>query len=167
MSTLSTMSGMSATSSATYGSSVRSSSTFIGGASSSLATTPHQSIHRNDSNRSGTSDPIWEGGSDITSRMDDRAGPSHDVSVDPYMAGGGALSVPLQMHDHAQDDDDFGWEDMSDHEDDGRFVNFALLSNIAVRLRDKVPRGTHTKGNVPYSRAFTGKDIVVCFCSYH
>lgn len=99
--------------------------------------------------------------------MDDRGGPSHDVSVDPYMAGGGALSVPLQMHDHAQDDDDFGWEDMSDHEDDGRFVNFALLSNIAVRLRDKVPRGTHTKGNVPYSRAFTGKDIVVCFCSYH
>ncbi|TRM58720.1 CNH domain-containing protein [Schizophyllum amplum] len=27
-------------------------------------------------------------------------------------------------------------------------------------LRDKVPRGTHVKGSIPYPRAFTGKDIV-------
>ncbi|KAI0058941.1 Dbl-like domain-containing protein [Artomyces pyxidatus] len=40
------------------------------------------------------------------------------------------------------------------------FVNFALLSNIAVWLRDQVPRGTHVKGSIPYPRAFTGKDIV-------
>ena len=46
-------------------------------------------------------------------------------------------------------------------EDESLFVNFALLSHLAVRLRDRVPRGTHVKGSIPYPRAFTGKDIVV------
>lgn len=46
-------------------------------------------------------------------------------------------------------------------EDESMFVNFALLSHLAVRLRDRVPRGTHVKGSIPYPRAFTGKDIVV------
>lgn len=53
-------------------------------------------------------------------------------------------------------------EDFDEVEEEDRFVNLALLSHIAVRLRDKVPRGTHVKGGIPYSRAFTGKDIVVC-----
>ncbi|KAL0953934.1 hypothetical protein HGRIS_005098 [Hohenbuehelia grisea] len=63
--------------------------------------------------------------------------------------------------DAALDDglDDEYWED-EDEEDESRFVNFSLLSHIAVRLRDKVPRGTHVKGSIPYPRAFTGKDIV-------
>ena len=52
------------------------------------------------------------------------------------------------------------WDD--EEEDDARFINFSLLSNIAMQLRDKVPRGTHVKGSIPYPRAFTGKDIVVC-----
>ncbi|KAH8833385.1 CNH domain-containing protein [Flagelloscypha sp. PMI_526] len=51
------------------------------------------------------------------------------------------------------------WEgDEEDNED--AFVNFALLSNLAVQLKDKVPRGTHVKGSIPYPKAFTGKDIV-------
>ncbi|KAG2345927.1 Dbl homology domain-containing protein [Suillus weaverae] len=49
---------------------------------------------------------------------------------------------------------------MSDDPDPDRFVNFSLLSHLAVRLRDKVPRGTHVKSSIPYPRAFTGKDIV-------
>jgi len=53
--------------------------------------------------------------------------------------------------------------DDEEEEDDSRFLNLALLSHIAVRLRDKVPRGTHVKGSIPYPRAFTGKDIVVSF----
>lgn len=48
----------------------------------------------------------------------------------------------------------------SDDPDPDRFVNFSLLSHLAVRLRDKVPRGTHVKSSIPYPRAFTGKDIV-------
>jgi hypothetical protein len=40
-------------------------------------------------------------------------------------------------------------------------MNISLLSNIAVELRDKVPRGTHVKGSIPYPRAFTGKNVVV------
>ena len=64
----------------------------------------------------------------------------------------------LELHDEAQDE---YWED-EEEDDESRFVNFSLLSHIAVQLRDKVPRGTHVKGSIPYPRAFTGKDIVVC-----
>lgn len=56
-----------------------------------------------------------------------------------------------------QDDDEF-WDE--EEEDPSRFINFALLSHIAVQLRDKIPRATHVKGSVPYDKAFTGKDIV-------
>lgn len=66
---------------------------------------------------------------------------------------------PLDLKDPSQDDG--YWED-EDEDDESRFVNFSLLSHIAMQLRDKVPRGTHVKGSVPYPRAFTGKDIVVC-----
>lgn len=60
--------------------------------------------------------------------------------------------------DYYDDDDEF----YSEEESLDSFVNFSLLSNIAVWLRDQVPRGTHVKGSIPYPRAFTGKDIVVC-----
>jgi len=72
-----------------------------------------------------------------------------------------AVKAPLELH-HQEPDDDVEWmEDESEGEDDSRFVNFSLLSHIAMRLKDKVPRGTHVKGSIPYPRAFTGKDIVV------
>ncbi|KAL6309388.1 Dbl-like domain-containing protein [Sparassis latifolia] len=59
------------------------------------------------------------------------------------------------------DEDDYYYDDEDPSEEgDERFFNPALLSHIAVRLRDKVPRGTHVKGSIPYPRAFTGKDIV-------
>lgn len=51
------------------------------------------------------------------------------------------------------------WDDAE--EDGDRFINYFLLSHIAVQLRDKIPRGTHVKGSIPYHRGFTGKDIVV------
>lgn len=72
------------------------------------------------------------------------------------------IKRPLELAgDHYDDEeDDFFDEDQSEEGDD-RFFNPALLSHIAVRLRDKVPRGTHVKGSIPYPRAFTGKDIVV------
>lgn len=62
---------------------------------------------------------------------------------------------PLDMQDEIED----YWED--GEEDGERFINYFLLSHIAVQLRDKIPRGTHVKGSIPYQRAFTGKDIVV------
>lgn len=64
---------------------------------------------------------------------------------------------PNQPYETVEDE---YWED-EDEDDETRFVNFAMLSHMAVQLRDKVPRGTHVKGGIPYSRAFTGKDIVV------
>ncbi|KAI0358188.1 Dbl-like domain-containing protein [Trametes cingulata] len=70
------------------------------------------------------------------------------------------IKRPLVMHGNFdEEEDDFYDEDPSEDGDD-RFFNPALLSHIAVRLRDKVPRGTHVKGSIPYPRAFTGKDIV-------
>ncbi|KAG8961323.1 hypothetical protein FRC03_005538 [Tulasnella sp. 419] len=74
----------------------------------------------------------------------------------------GKLDLPLDdvgddiMQGVPDDDGEF----FDEEEDDSRFINLALLSHIAVRLRDKVPRGTHVKGSIPYPRAFTGKDIV-------
>ncbi|KAF8517935.1 Dbl-like domain-containing protein [Hysterangium stoloniferum] len=60
-------------------------------------------------------------------------------------------AILLELHHDFDDDID---------EDPDRFVILSLLSHLAVRLRDKVPRGTHVKGSIPYHRAFTGKDIV-------
>lgn len=77
---------------------------------------------------------------------------------DPYAAHG-----PLDLHEDTVDD---YWED-EDEDDETRFVNFSLLSHIAMQLRDKVPRGTHVKGSIPYPRAFTGKDIVVRWHVHH
>ncbi|KAI0924365.1 hypothetical protein AcW2_005263 [Taiwanofungus camphoratus] len=72
------------------------------------------------------------------------------------------IKRPLELHGDWQGDDDEYYYDDEDPSEDGddRFFNPALLSHIAVRLRDKVPRGTHVKGSIPYPRAFTGKDIV-------
>lgn len=59
-----------------------------------------------------------------------------------------------------RDEDDELWEEPDEIGAD-EFINCALLSHLAVHLRDKVPRGTHVKGSIPYTGAFTGKDIVV------
>ncbi|KAF9444873.1 Dbl homology domain-containing protein [Macrolepiota fuliginosa MF-IS2] len=40
------------------------------------------------------------------------------------------------------------------------FTDHSMLSDLAMVLRIKVPRGTHIKKNTPYSNAFTGKNIV-------
>ncbi|KAI0831970.1 Dbl domain-containing protein [Trametes gibbosa] len=70
------------------------------------------------------------------------------------------IKRPLGLHEnYVDEEEDFYDEDPSEDGDD-RFFNPALLSHIAVRLRDKVPRGTHVKGSIPYPRAFTGKDVV-------
>lgn len=74
------------------------------------------------------------------------------------------IKRPLELHgEYLGEGDEYYYDDddPEDEEGDDRFFNPALLSHIAVRLRDKVPRGTHVKGSIPYPRAFTGKDIVV------
>ncbi|KAI8996474.1 Dbl-like domain-containing protein [Trametes punicea] len=69
------------------------------------------------------------------------------------------IKGPLGLHENYVEEEEDFYDDPSEDGDD-RFFNPALLSHIAVRLRDKVPRGTHVKGSIPYPRAFTGKDIV-------
>lgn len=45
--------------------------------------------------------------------------------------------------------------------DDIHFFNRAFLSEVAVQLRDRVPRGDHVKAGVTWVNTFTGKDLVV------
>lgn len=66
---------------------------------------------------------------------------------------------PLEFQDDIVDD----YWDQEEEEDPAMFINLALLSHIAVQLRDKIPRATHVKGSIPHQRAFTGKDVVVRF----
>lgn len=92
--------------------------------------------------------------------VSDALAPGHEVHRATEMLRSIADYSPrgrLELHDEPQDE---YWED-DEEDDESRFVNFSLLSHIAVQLRDKVPRGTHVKGSIPYPRAFTGKDIVV------
>ncbi|THH16693.1 hypothetical protein EW146_g3989 [Bondarzewia mesenterica] len=98
--------------------------------------------------------------------------PSITISDTSVTQGGSRLATELArtmaaiksqeaMQDSYQDEyDEEEYEEYESDEGLDVFVNFALLSNIAVWLRDKVPRGTHVKGSIPYPRAFTGKDIV-------
>lgn len=46
------------------------------------------------------------------------------------------------------------------YEDEVIHVNQALLTNLAVYLRDHVPRAEHTRGSIPFPTSFTGSDIV-------
>ncbi|KAG6808908.1 hypothetical protein H0H92_002394 [Tricholoma furcatifolium] len=39
-------------------------------------------------------------------------------------------------------------------------VHVSLLSHLAIQLKDKIPRTTHTKGGIQYDHTFTGKDII-------
>lgn len=71
------------------------------------------------------------------------------------------IKRPLPAPETYEESEYYDDEDQSDEDGDDRYFNPSLLSHIAVRLRDKVPRGTHVKGSIPYERAFTGKDIVV------
>jgi len=69
--------------------------------------------------------------------------------------------MPVPLEEEYSQEHEYGEPYADSEEDESLFVNFALLSHLAVRLRDRVPRGTHAKGTIPYPRAFTGKDIVV------
>ena len=105
----------------------------------------------------------------------DRTSPSIDLSfyadtVDEWVAGPSNLDrrntnvieqiknfVPKPLNLHEEEEADLLFD-----EDARQFINLSLLSHQAVQLYDNVPRGTHVKGSVPYPRAFTGKDVVVC-----
>ncbi|KAL7280654.1 hypothetical protein ACG7TL_005593 [Trametes sanguinea] len=87
------------------------------------------------------------------------AGSSSSGYRDPVVRALIDYKRPLELHENYVEEEDDFYDDPSEDGDD-RFFNPALLSHIAVRLRDKVPRGTHVKGSIPYPRAFTGKDIV-------
>jgi hypothetical protein len=92
---------------------------------------------------------------DLPSTSSPVAGPSY--RPDQYYLEERIATAKGRLELHEDDPDDYDYSD----EDETMFVNLALLSHLAVKLRDKVPRGTHVKGSIPYTHAFTGKDIVV------
>lgn len=84
----------------------------------------------------------------------------HDQSPDDYARVLQSVGqFPLEMVEERSDYNNTDAESLGD-DDPLRYADWALLSHIAVGLRDKVPRGVHVKGSVPYPNAFTGKDIV-------
>ena len=59
-----------------------------------------------------------------------------------------------------EDEDD--WDEEEDVEvDESRFFNRALLSEMAVQVKDKVVMGRHTKAGIAWVGSFTGRDVVV------
>ncbi|KAG6841118.1 hypothetical protein C0991_001687 [Blastosporella zonata] len=116
---------------------------------------------RIDNYRDSTSLPYLASSSERYLNLDgsNTAGPSNITRrptelLHEIMFGGQGRGM-LELHDELTEE---YWDE--DDEEPDRFVNFSLLSHLAVQLRDKVPRGEHVKGNIPYTRAFTGKDIV-------
>ncbi|KAE9411081.1 hypothetical protein BT96DRAFT_247819 [Gymnopus androsaceus JB14] len=91
-------------------------------------------------------------------------GPSYDY--DEFQRADEASSSSARRRRNQRNHRDWTWEYSSDNPDEhnyyssDEFVNFSLLSHLAVQLRDKVPREVHMKGGIQYERAFTGKDVV-------
>jgi hypothetical protein len=62
----------------------------------------------------------------------------------------------------SQYEDEEEWDEEEDVEvDESRFFNRALLSEMAVQVKDKVVMGRHTKAGIAWVGSFTGKDVVV------
>lgn len=57
------------------------------------------------------------------------------------------------------DDDEL--DESEDEANEMNFFNPALLSHVSVQLKDKVSRGKHIKGGIPWVGSFTGRDLVV------
>lgn len=66
----------------------------------------------------------------------------------------------------SQYEDEEEWDEEEDVEvDESRFFNRALLSEMAVQVKDKVVMGRHTKAGIAWVGSFTGRDVVVSHCS--
>jgi hypothetical protein len=62
----------------------------------------------------------------------------------------------------SQYEDEEEWDEEEDVEvDESRFFNRALLSEMAVQVKDKVAMGRHTKAGIAWVGSFTGRDVVV------
>ncbi len=62
------------------------------------------------------------------------------------------------------DDDGMTREDDEESEEEAPPMTFfypALLSHVAVQLRDRIRKSTHTRGGLPWPMSFTGEDLVV------
>lgn len=62
----------------------------------------------------------------------------------------------------SQYDEEDDWDGEEEAEvDESRFFNRALLSEMALQVKDKVAKSRHTKAGIAWVGSFTGKDIVV------
>ncbi|KAJ3818971.1 CNH domain-containing protein [Lentinula raphanica] len=101
--------------------------------------------------------------------------PGYASSEDPYGTTGGNWTPRGDRHLDGEDENEEEEDDYprsrsrspsllspttSSSSFVSRYINLSLLSHLAVQLKDKIPRGTHVKGGIPYPNAFTGKDVV-------
>jgi hypothetical protein len=62
----------------------------------------------------------------------------------------------------SQYDEEEEWDEEEEAEvDESQFFNRALLSEMALQVKDKVTKSRHTKAGIAWVGSFTGKDIVV------
>lgn len=62
----------------------------------------------------------------------------------------------------SQYDDEEEWDEEEEAEvDENQFFNRALLSEMALQVKDKVNKSRHTKAGIAWVGSFTGRDIVV------
>lgn len=66
------------------------------------------------------------------------------------------------MPDSQYDEEEEEWDEEEEAEvDESRFFNRALLSEMALQVKDKVNKSRHTKAGIAWVGSFTGRDIVV------
>jgi hypothetical protein len=128
----------------------------------------HQSPHRQPSTRSSLQPSILS-----ASRRSMEISPSwHDQQQAPSAWVERKLQIHAshraELYDdesvyrpESQYDDDEEWEEEEAEVDESRFFNRALLSEMAVQVKDKVNMGRHTKAGIAWVGSFTGKDVVV------
>ncbi|KIY49935.1 Dbl homology domain-containing protein [Fistulina hepatica ATCC 64428] len=90
--------------------------------------------------------------------------PGSRFSIDSSPSGEAYRENGYQTDDRDRDDN-YRVYDEEEYFDDpaldaASFVNYALLSHVAVQLRDRVSRSTHVQSGVRYPNSFSGKDIV-------
>ncbi|KIY62613.1 kinase-like protein [Cylindrobasidium torrendii FP15055 ss-10] len=71
-----------------------------------------------------------------------------------------SLSTGNAPHDNQADLDSDSLADSDDDIPHGVFFDLSMLSHIAFQVRDRLPKSVHTRSDVSYARAFTGRDLV-------
>ncbi|PWN53390.1 hypothetical protein IE53DRAFT_404637 [Violaceomyces palustris] len=107
-----------------------------------------QSVH------SAQQQPLYEDGSAPRSRPYGQSQESMAPLTTYHPAGAAS------RYEGADDVGSAAWRERFDDVNSSGHLDLSLLSNLAILLRDHVPRNTQIKGSIEYPHSFTGRDVV-------